>query len=158
VNTSIWSSNTGITYEVWTPVYYLLILVQQHMKSEHQYMIFYYWHNIWRHCSHCCLVRDSSAIRRLFSTCCSHGTSESSTYGKQRICPPTLGQHILAQQHMKCEHQYMIFYYWHNIWRVNTSILFSNTGTTTYEVWTAIYYLLILAQQHMKSEHQHMIF
>ena len=40
------------------------------------------------------LVRDSSAVRRLFSTCCSRGTSESSTYGKQRICPPTLGQHI----------------------------------------------------------------
>ena len=33
------------------------------------------------------LVRDSSAVRRLFfSTCWSHGTSESSTYGKQRIC------------------------------------------------------------------------
>ena len=40
------------------------------------------------------LVRDSSAVRRLFSICCSRGTSESSTYGKQRICPPTLGQHI----------------------------------------------------------------
>ena len=40
------------------------------------------------------LVRDSSAVRRLFSTCCSRGTSESSTYGKQQICPPTLGQHI----------------------------------------------------------------
>ena len=26
--------------------------------------------------------------------CQSRGTSESSTYGKQRICPPTLGQHI----------------------------------------------------------------
>ena len=39
-------------------------------------------------------VRDSSAVRRLFSTLCSHGTSESSTYGKQRIFPPTLGQHI----------------------------------------------------------------
>ena len=50
---------------------------------------------------------------------------------------------------MKCEHQYMIFYYWHNIWRVNTSILFSNTGTTTYEVWTPVYYLLILAQQQL---------
>ena len=32
------------------------------------------------------LVRDSSAVRRLLSTCCSRGTSESSTYGKQRIC------------------------------------------------------------------------
>jgi hypothetical protein len=32
------------------------------------------------------LVGDSSAIRRLFSTCCSRGTSESSTYGKHRIC------------------------------------------------------------------------
>ena len=31
------------------------------------------------------LVGDSSAIRRLFSTCCSRGTSDSSTYGKQRI-------------------------------------------------------------------------
>jgi hypothetical protein len=41
-----------------------------------------------------CIDRDSSAVRRLFSTCCSRGTSESSTYGKQRICPPTLGQHI----------------------------------------------------------------
>ena len=29
-----------------------------------------------------------------FSTCCSRGTSESSTYGKQRIFPPTLDQHI----------------------------------------------------------------
>ena len=34
------------------------------------------------------VVRDSSAVRRLFfSTCWSRGTSESSTYGKQRICP-----------------------------------------------------------------------
>jgi hypothetical protein len=40
------------------------------------------------------LVRDSSVVWRLFSTCCSRGTSESTTYGKQRICPPTLGQHI----------------------------------------------------------------
>ena len=40
------------------------------------------------------MVRDSSAVRRLFSTCCSRGTSESSIYEKQRICPPTLGQHI----------------------------------------------------------------
>ena len=40
------------------------------------------------------LVRDSSAVRRLFSTCCSRRTSGSSAYGKQRICPPTLGQHI----------------------------------------------------------------
>jgi hypothetical protein len=36
------------------------------------------------------VVRDSSAVRRLFSTCCSRGTSESSTYGKQRIFPQTL--------------------------------------------------------------------
>ena len=40
------------------------------------------------------LVRDSSAVRWLLRTCCSRGTSESSTYGKQRIFPPTLGQHI----------------------------------------------------------------
>jgi hypothetical protein len=32
------------------------------------------------------VVRDSSAIREHFSTCCSRGTSVSSTYGKQRIC------------------------------------------------------------------------
>ena len=30
--------------------------------------------------------RFSSVVRRLFSTCWSRGTSESSTYGKQRIC------------------------------------------------------------------------
>jgi hypothetical protein len=40
------------------------------------------------------LVRDSSAVRWLLRTCCSRGTSESSTYGKQRIFPPTLSQHI----------------------------------------------------------------
>ena len=40
------------------------------------------------------VVRDSSAVRHLFSTCCSRGTSESSTHGKQRIFPQTLGQHI----------------------------------------------------------------
>ena len=40
------------------------------------------------------LVRDSSAVRRLFSTCCSRVTSESSTYGKQRICPPTALFHV----------------------------------------------------------------
>jgi hypothetical protein len=32
------------------------------------------------------LIRDSSAVRRLLWTCCSRGTSESSTYGKQLIC------------------------------------------------------------------------
>ena len=32
------------------------------------------------------LVGDSSAIRQIFSNCCSRGTSESSTYGKRRIC------------------------------------------------------------------------
>jgi hypothetical protein len=32
------------------------------------------------------VVRDSSAIREHFSTCCRRGTSVSSTYGKQRIC------------------------------------------------------------------------
>ena len=32
------------------------------------------------------LVRYSSAVRRLLWTCCSRGTSESSTYGKQLIC------------------------------------------------------------------------
>ena len=30
----------------------------------------------------------------LLCHCQSRGTSESSTYGKQRICPPNLGQHI----------------------------------------------------------------
>jgi len=44
--------------------------------------------------SHASVVRDSSAVRRLLWTCCSRGTSESSTYGKQQIFPPTLGQHI----------------------------------------------------------------
>jgi hypothetical protein len=44
--------------------------------------------------TYCNVVRDSSVVWRLFSTCCSRGTSESTTYGKQRICPPTLGQHI----------------------------------------------------------------
>jgi hypothetical protein len=32
------------------------------------------------------LVRDSSAVWRLIWTCCSRGTSESYTYGKQRSC------------------------------------------------------------------------
>jgi hypothetical protein len=32
------------------------------------------------------LVRDSSAVWRLLWTCCSRGTSESYTYGKQRSC------------------------------------------------------------------------
>jgi hypothetical protein len=44
--------------------------------------------------SQCLVVRDSSAVRRLLWTCCSRGTPESSTYAKQRIFPPTLGQHI----------------------------------------------------------------
>jgi hypothetical protein len=49
---------------------------------------------VWTYFTEFWLVRDSSAVRRLFSTCCSHGKSESSTYAEQRICPPTLGQHI----------------------------------------------------------------
>jgi hypothetical protein len=32
------------------------------------------------------IIWDSSAVRRLFSTCCSRGALESSSYGKQRIC------------------------------------------------------------------------
>jgi hypothetical protein len=32
------------------------------------------------------LIRDSSAVWRLLWICCSRGTSESYTYGKQRIC------------------------------------------------------------------------
>ena len=43
---------------------------------------------------HATVVRDSSAVRRLLWTCCSRGTSESSTYRKQQIFPPNLGQHI----------------------------------------------------------------
>ena len=49
---------------------------------------------VWTYFTEFWLVRDSSAVWRLFSTCCSHGKSESSTYAEQRICPPTLGQHI----------------------------------------------------------------
>jgi hypothetical protein len=63
-----------------------------HVKNCLRQIFLEYWQH--KKTSGLVLVRDSSAVRRLLWTCCSRGTSESSTYGKQRMFPPTLGQHI----------------------------------------------------------------
>jgi hypothetical protein len=55
-------------------------------RSISKYQTLSAWHLLCLCHVHVQLVRDSSAVRRLFSTCCRRGTSESSTHGKQRIC------------------------------------------------------------------------
>jgi hypothetical protein len=45
------------------------------------------WNIIMVMCIYFGLVRDSSAVWRLLRTCCSRGTSEGYTYGKQRDLP-----------------------------------------------------------------------